>query len=263
MRTLMPKYLLTILLLGCTPSTEQVAFPILTEIVPEEKTAVSTSFTEHSSKDFVIALIGEVRGELEPCGCPTLPYGGFPRRTTAIKELRSNNIVFQLDAGETLLKGFFSNKDSTSGDRALLIGELSKEMGVDAWTVGPSDLMAVGMNTLQTMTGPPRISATWYNEDGERFFEPFIILSKEDIQIAVIGLSSHPTDPRLQYIETKSAKETLENVLPQIPSTIDMIIALGSMDDEEVLGIQSTFPEVSLFLTTEGATYEEPKHKNS
>lgn len=260
MRTLMPKYLLSILLLGCTPSTEQVEFPTLAEIIPEKVTATNASVADQSSKNFVIALIGEVRGELEPCGCPTLPYGGFARRTTAIQELQAHNTVFQLDAGETLLKGFFSNKDSTSRDRALLIGELSTEMGVDVWTVGPSDLMAVGMETLQTMNGPSRISATWHNEDGERFFDPFIIVSKEDITIAVIGLSSHPTDPRLQYIETKSAKETLENVLPQIPSTVDMIIALGSMDDEDVLGVQTMFPEVSLFLTTEGAIYEEPTH---
>ena len=261
MRTLMPKYLLTVVLLGCSPSTEKVEFPALSEIVSAQKTGDITPIPEHSSKEFVLALIGEVRGELEPCGCPTLPYGGFSRRTTAIQELLSKNTVFQFDAGETLLKGFFSNKDSTSQDRALLIGELSKEMGVDVWTVGPSDLMAVGMETLKTMTGPPRISATWHNEDGERFFEPFIVLSKENIQIAVIGLSSHPTDPRLQYIKTKSAKETLEAVLPLIPSTVDMIIALGSMDDEEVLSVQTVFPEVSLFLTTEGAIYEEPRHR--
>ena len=37
---------------------------------------------ERDRRDLTLALVGEVRGELEPCGCPTLPYGGFERRHT-------------------------------------------------------------------------------------------------------------------------------------------------------------------------------------
>ena len=70
---------------------------------------------DETVKHFTISLVGEVRGELEPCGCPTLPYGGFPRRLKALEEIRSEHKHrFHLDAGETLLKGFFSNKDVSS-----------------------------------------------------------------------------------------------------------------------------------------------------
>jgi len=262
MRSLMPILCIIPLFFGCTGEQQTVSFPTLPNIESTSGSSPTTRSSEPTeTKEFVLSLVGEVRGEIEPCGCPTLPYGGFVRRTAALQEVLNGHTVFQLDAGEALLKGFFSNKGNTSIDRALLIGELSKDIGVDVWTVGPSDLIAVGMETLQTMTGPPRISATWYNNEGQRYFEPFKVISKDNIQIAVIGLSTHPTDPRYQFIETKSAKETLAALLPDIPSDIDMIVALGSMDDEEISDLQYTFPSIALFLSTEGANYEDPQHK--
>ena len=247
--------------LGCDPKDQSTEFPALPEIVVPDPVPESPSPTDETVKHFTISLVGEVRGELEPCGCPTLPYGGFPRRTKALEEIRSNHsTVFHLDAGETLLKGFFSNKDTTAGDRALLIGELSKDVGVDVWTVGPSDLMAVGMNTLQTMNGPSRISATWRDPDGALYFKPYTVLEKDGVRLAVIGLSTAPTDPRFQFIQTTPAKEALSETLSKLPNNVDLIVALGSMDDEEVDRLQQVFPEIQLFLTTEGASFEEPKH---
>ena len=251
----------SLLMSGCDPNTETTEFPTLPEIVVEEKIDTPTPSVDETVKHFTISLVGEVRGELEPCGCPTLPYGGFPRRAKALKEIRDNNpTVFHLDAGETLLKGFFSNKETSAKDRALLIGELSIDVGVDVWTVGPSDVIAVGMKTLQAMIGPSRISATWKNEDGVLYFQPYKILERNNVRIAVIGLSSHPTDPRFQFIQTTPAKDAIAETLPLIPKDVDMIVALGSMDDEEVERLQQSFPELSLILTTEGAAFEEPKH---
>ena len=63
-------------------------------------------------RDVTIALVGEVRGELEPCGCPTLPWGGFERRATQLNRLRasSSGPVFHIDAGDTLVKGFATQR---------------------------------------------------------------------------------------------------------------------------------------------------------
>lgn len=244
--------------LSCTGETPSVDFPEL----PEISTSKQTQTNLHESdvvKQWQIALMGEIRGELEPCGCPTLPYGGFSRRQNALESLNTEMPLFQLDAGELLLKGFFSNKDASSKERALLLGELSKDVGVDAWTVGPSDLMAVGLDALKDMTGPTRISATWVDDKDDYLFPPYTILSKSNVDLAVIGLSTKPTDPQWQIINTLSATEALERVLPTIPTSVDMIIALGSMDDEEIDSIKSTFPEIQLYLTTEGASYDDPQ----
>ena len=83
---------------------------------------------------------------------------------------------------------------------------------------------------------------------------------RNNVRIAVVGLSTHPTDPRFQFIQTTSAKDAIAETLPLIPKDVDMIVALGSMDDEEVERLQQSFPELSLILTTEGAAFEEPKH---
>lgn len=266
MRTTLPisRFNLGFLFIGCTSEAPKTEFPALPEIViisdTDAKIEKPVKIDTDNVKHFTISLVGEVRGELEPCGCPTLPYGGFPRRTAALEEIRANHTVFHLDAGETLLKGFFSNKDTTASERALLIGELSKDVGVDAWAVGPSDLIAVGMETLQKMDGPPKVSATWKSANGDLYFPPFTIVEKEDIRLAIIGLSSHPTDPRFQFLQTTPAETAITETLPKLPTNVDMIVALGSMDDEEVNTIQQTFPQVSLILTTEGANFEEAKH---
>ena len=105
---------------------------------------------DETVKHFTISLVGEVRGELEPCGCPTLPYGGFPRRSKALQEiLNRTQQFFTWMLAKRCSKDFFSNKDVSAKDRALLIGELSNDVGVDVWTVGPSDLMAVGMDVYR------------------------------------------------------------------------------------------------------------------
>lgn len=244
--------------LSCTSETTSVEFPDLPDI--SSSTHSPNNLTDSGIvKQWQIALMGEVRGELEPCGCPTLPYGGFSRRQNALQSLNLEVPLFQLDAGELLLKGFFSNKDTSSEERAQLLGELSKDVGVDAWTVGPSDLMAVGLDGLKDMTGPTRVSATWVDKTDKYIFPPYVVISKSNIELAVIGLSAKPTDPKWQIIKTLSASEALERVLPSIPKSVDMIVALGSMDDEEIDPIKSTFPEVQLYLTTEGANYDDPQ----
>ncbi len=243
----------------CTPREDSISFPTLPEInIPETKSISVSELSQAPVKMINIALVGEVRGEIEPCGCPTLPYGGFARRSEALKNIGSEpGPLFHLDAGELLLKGFFSNKDQFSVvQRAKLLGELSMDVGVDAWAVGPSDLMAVGLSELQSMDAPPRISATWL-EDGQYVFDPFLVSNKEDVSIAIIGLSAKPTDPNWQVFEFLSAKEAIERILPSIPS-VDLIVALGSMDDEEISYLQQIFPTIGLFLTTEGSGYEDP-----
>ena len=74
-----------------SPTTETTEFPTLPEIVVEGTDGCTNPISNETVKHFTISLVGEVRGELEPCGCPTLPYGGFPRRAKALKEIRDNN----------------------------------------------------------------------------------------------------------------------------------------------------------------------------
>ena len=54
-------------------------------------------------RELSIALVGEVRGEIQPCGCPTVPYGGFARREVFLDQFQAEKApLFQLDAGEPM-----------------------------------------------------------------------------------------------------------------------------------------------------------------
>lgn len=247
-------------LFACTNSTVDNDFPQLPSITLEVKEVLSTERKE--AKTLSISLTGEIRGEIEPCGCPTLPYGGFERRANAIQKIKDNPYqqpLFQLDAGEMLLKGFFSDKGEQKEDRAKLIASLAKDIGIDAWAVGPSDLMAIGLTELQNLDSPPKISATWKDEEGEWLFPPFIVLEKEGIRLGVIGFSEEPTDPELRkLISYQKPIDIISEVLPKIPKDIDLLIGLGSVDDLQAEELSKKVPELALILSTEGAHHQAP-----
>ena len=80
--------------------------PALADLPPLAEPVSATVLPRSAARTPVelrIALVGEVRGEVEPCGCPTLPYGGFVRRERLLKTLPAP--LFHLDAGETLHLG--------------------------------------------------------------------------------------------------------------------------------------------------------------
>ena len=100
------------LMLGCDPKSEPQEFPDLPEIVVPTPMQEAPLSVDETVKHFTISLVGEIRGELEPCGCPTLPYGGFPRRSKALQEIRTEHNTVSLGCWRTLLKGFSATKMS-------------------------------------------------------------------------------------------------------------------------------------------------------
>ena len=262
LKACLPLVLLTSLF-SCTADDERPEFPDLPDLQTPTQEPVEKTTATRPTKSFSIALVGEVRGEIEPCGCPTLPYGGFSRRASLLNELRRSHTLFHLDAGESLLKGFYSNKGDQATARAKTIGRLSKEVGVDAWALGPTDLMAFGLEGLKQIDGPVRVSATWIDAQGEWIFDPFAVITKDDIRLAVIGLSEEPTDPKWQEsIVMKDPLEAINAVLPLLPDEVDLIVALGSIDDEKAVRISRANPDISMLLTTKGAHYENPYYPN-
>ncbi len=212
-------------------------------------------------REAVISLVGEVRGEIEPCGCPTLPYGGFERRAQFFETIPNDLPHFQLDAGEQLLKGFSAEDRDASTQRAMLMLNLSANVGLDVMTVGPTDLITMSIKELQDFDAFPLISASYANQKGELLFPPFAVLEKQDFRLGVVGLSTRITDPKyrkeIRYI---APKEALQKTLSLLPSDLDLIIALGSIDDEEAQILVQEETSLAALLTTRGTAYEEPKN---
>ena len=99
-------------LTGCERRTADTPSRVKTEDLPALPEAIKPKkiprSVEQEPKNLTLAVVGEVRGELEPCGCPTLPFGGFERRDTLLKNLKEEGPgpVFHVDAGDMLIKGF-------------------------------------------------------------------------------------------------------------------------------------------------------------
>lgn len=137
-------------------------------------------------RELVIALTGEVRGEIEACGCPTVPYGGFARRAKLLEAVRAEGVpTFVLDAGDMLLRGRASLKSPDRVERGRAVLDLSLATGLDAWAPGPLDLLVDGIPPLKRS---PALSATW-ELGGSKIFPASTVIERGGIRLGVIGIS--------------------------------------------------------------------------
>jgi hypothetical protein len=211
-----------------------------------------------SARDLTIALVGEVRGELEPCGCPTLPFGGFERRTTQLQRLQATGPtpVFHIDAGDLLVKGFATQRGENIARRAREILELSLLAGVEVWVPGPSDLLAIPAQKMKTVRAPQRISATWIDAEGASFFPASTVLQRDGLRLGVIGLSASPAPDTGLFM--RPVVDAARAAVAELPDDLDLVIAVGSVNDEAAIEVRNQVPGISAFFTTRGSAYDEP-----
>jgi len=247
--------------LACTESNTNINISELPPLPKRVQEVQRPKGPQTTIREAMISLVGEVRGEIEPCGCPTLPYGGFERRAQFFSTLPKDLPHFQLDAGEMLLKGFSGEDRESSRKRAQVMLDLSANVGLDLMTVGPTDIVIMGIAELQSFTEFPLISASYSDQQGKLLFPPFSVLEKQGFRLGVIGLSTRITEAKyrkeIRYIEPLQA---IRNTLPLLPTDLDLIIALGSIDDEEAQILVREELQIAALLTTRGAAYEEPKN---
>ena len=212
---------------------------------------------EKTTRDLILAFVGEVRGELEPCGCPTLPFGGFERRHTHLDHLRESGPgpLFHIDLGDMLVKGIATNRGDALRSRAEEMLRLSTIVGVDLWVPGPSDLVALDVGSLKTIRGPKRVSATWMDTEGTAVFPAFGVLERDGIRVGVIGLSAPP--PADSGLQSKDPVDATTATLPSLPSDLDWIIAAGTLSDENAARVAEV-DGLSAVFTTRGTNYESP-----
>lgn len=219
---------------------------------------------EQATRELRLALVGEVRGEIEPCGCPTLPFGGFARRERLLAELRAEpgGPVFHLDAGELLLKG--QSTRAADPERVALVLELQREVGVDVWAPGPTDLRALGLAGLRAEAarpgGPRLIGATWTDAAGAPLLPPSAVVERDGVRLGVIGLGAAPTDSATRaLVRARDPVEAATAALATLPSDLDLVVALGSVTDAEADRVAALVPGLAAVLTTRGSALDEPR----
>lgn len=211
-----------------------------------------------------LALTGEVRGEIEPCGCPTLPFGGFARRERLLDQLRAEpgGPVFQLDAGELLLEG--QSTRARDEERIRLVLDLQRAVGVDVWVPGPTDLGALGLEGLRAEAaradGPRILSATLADPSGALVLAPSAVLERDGVRVGVIGLSAGPTDAALRaQVQTLDPVEAARSALAALPGDLDLVVALGNTPDDVADRVSAQVPGLAAVLTTRGASFQDPR----
>lgn len=247
------------LLAGCPEDRRTPPAPLPPLPDPPARVAEDPPGEARAERELTLVLTGDVRGEIEPCGCPTLPFGGFERRERLLAELPALGPAFQLDAGELLTKGVSTWREDRQG-RAEVLLRASAAVGVDAWVPGPSDLLALPIDELRRASAPLALSATWTDAQGALLFPPATVLSRDGRRVGVIGLSAPPTAPEVQdQVQTRDPVQAAREALATLPADLDLVVALGSVTDEEADRVAREVPGLAAVLTTAGRAWDEAR----
>ncbi len=199
-------------------------------------------------RELVIALTGELRGEVKPCGCPTTPYGGFARRARLLERISAEGPpVFQLDAGEMLVKGLRTEPTPERRARAETVLGLARALGLDAWAPAPIDVEALDGATFApsgalaanaAALGVPLTAST--------------VLVRDGVRLGVVGLaneSAFRAGPGGAVAAVRAAVDPAQAdawvVLSNAPGPVNVAVA------EQVAGIGAV-------LSTRGETHDPP-----
>ncbi|HWV37101.1 MAG TPA: hypothetical protein VN033_01345 [Vulgatibacter sp.] len=139
--------------------------------------------------EFTIAVQGDNRGEIAPCGCAQSQDGGLARRATAVRQAFDAGPTLLLDAGDAL---FSSTTQRTEGDEekaALILSSMGRTRTA-AMAVGDRDLL-LGVDWLVATAREhevPLLSANVRTEDGERPFLPRKRFAVDDAEVGVFAV---------------------------------------------------------------------------
>ena len=254
---------------GCSGSPETSPEPPVLDALPAlpEATAVAEQprGPERPVRPLTLTFVGEVRGEIAPCGCPTLPYGGFERRERLLDRLRARETVIHLDAGETLVKGLITLPPDERAERAADVLRLSQEVGVQVWVPGPSDLLGLGTDGIGRLIdgrlpAPPVVSATWEGSDGSLLFPAARVVEADGLRVGVVGLSAQPSAPEVDgIVRMRDPVQAAKQAVAALPADLDLVVGLGSVTDQVADRVAVEVPEIGLMLTTRGIDTDEPR----
>lgn len=208
------------------------------------------------------------RGEIDPCGCVDVQLGGIQKHGNLIDELKKKgSSILHLDGGDLLFPTLDVPEELKGqwGLRAGVIGEAYRKMGLDATTVGESDL-AFGKDWYEEFV-KGRFNVVTSNiidaKTGKTWFEPYLVKKINGIRIGILGLIN-PTlfpsgDSRFDGLKVTpyiDAAKDVVNILRK-KEKVDLVIALTHLGVEQELMFPKMVPGVDIIAGGHGE--EEPK----
>lgn len=232
---------------GCPETPSPPALPPLPPRV--DATALGPPRAPRPLREATVAFTGEVRGEIEPCGCPTVPYGGFRRRANLLADLRAEGLpVFVLDAGDMLVKGLDALDVADRPARARAILDLARGVGLDAWAPGASDLVPGG---LAVLNGTGAFSANWRTGDGRPPLAGATIVEREGFRLGVVGLSAPA--------KGLGAEDAVAAVTAAKQGEADAWVVLSNAPEDVAVRVAEGVPGIGAVLSTRGAEHDAPR----
>ena len=183
--------------------------------------------------------------------------GGLARKATVIDELRSEGFdVIILDAGNLLFKkeniGPGTPTEIAKKTAEIIISGFN-EIGCHAFSPGSKDF-AAGLAFVQSMQKQakfPFISANILDINGNRIFDPYIIIDSDDVSLGIIGLAS-----KFNHSEVfiQNPLEAISEVINEVNEQADVIVLLFDSDEADVIKLHSsTFP-IDLIIRSKAKT---------
>ena len=198
----------------------------------------SLIFGNFSSENGIkLVLTSNVNGETDPCGWKKKPMGGLARKSTIINDLKNqNNEVIVADAGNL----FFKKDKISSGitidtakETAKIIVDCFNAIGCDVFAPGSHDFAAgfEFIKELEARSNFPYISANIFSKNGEKLYNPYVIVEKQGKKIGFLGLSSVFLN---EGLTVKDPFKVLKNIIEELESKTDMIILLFNASEKDL-----------------------------
>lgn len=246
--TRLPALLPLVALLACSgEGTDTPALPALPDRVNREE--LPPPETARPVKEVVIALTGEVRGEVKPCGCPTTPYGGFARRARLLERIRAQGLpTFVLDAGEMLVKGLRNEATTERKARATTVLRLATELGLDAWAPARIDVDALG---AAGVSASPAVCA---RPDDLGVDAPAArVVERGGVRLGVLGLAGSDAMRATPGAAVEALRAAMTNV------SADAWVLLSNADENVNTAVAEQVPGLGAVLATRGAQHDRPR----
>ena len=220
--------------------------------------------TFQGPKSVQVLYSGDVRGEVEPCGCVTGQKGGIPRRAGFIRQaLQKNPATLVFDTGNA-----FNGSDVQSPflgplieKKARFIVEAMNEMGYSAYTPGVYDL-ALGKKRLSNLLqGASFAVLESTKEDGlpnakrDLFGDLFGI----GMNVGVVGFAL-PENPSRDVLEAfEKGFSAAVKSLKKKSAGLAIVLYSGPYRHLDSLKLQGVPLNTLVLLSYEGAWWPKPR----
>jgi len=201
-----------------------------------------------AAQEFSIFYIASANGTLTWCRCPQGPWGGLPRRASAVSEAsRTQPGLVVLDAGDILAPFPSRLRDS-------VFVEAYARIPLDAVAFGDQELID-GYDFFKKMMQArlPFVSANVYR-GGKRLVSPYILKEKNGVRIVITSLINENAfvfyEPEgLGGVSVEEPAAQLRALLPELKRNGDVIVLLSHLGLEEERKIAAEFPDIDIIIS--------------